>query len=277
VGLPETIERTRGAIVQVMYTIDGLSQEALEELRARGPVFSQPFGTAFLVSTQGYAVTAHHVLTEIEQIEINYRDEGTHYRGLGFPYPNEERQGLVLRSNYRSIPFEVVGTDERNDLALLRLLANPFAMSASGRRSSKGQVFEPQVAILDPRRPTDGAAVAVSGFPLDQPWLITTSGHVASAWAADVGDEPNLDDADYQPDIADRYVIDAQTNTGNSGGPVYLIDSGAVIGVLINNLLANLVGEYTQLGVNANLGELVPVPYVVELMERHGVKASLAS
>lgn len=270
--LPAAIEHVRGAIVQIIYTISDLPREVLEELGATGPVFSRPFGSGFLVSAAGYVITAKHVLDRIEDFAITYREDGKHYVGIGFAYPSEERNGVILRSNFRSIPFEVAGTDERNDLALLHVKANPFALPAPQRLSSQGQIFEPRVAVLDPGRPSDGTAVAVSGFPLDQPVLITTAGHVASAWAADVASDPSLDEGDdYAPDIADRFILDVQTNTGNSGGPAFELEGGAVIGVLINNLLTNLVGEHTLLGVNANRGELTPARFVIELMEQHGV------
>jgi S1-C subfamily serine protease len=213
--LPGAIEHVRGAVVQVMYTISDLPPEVLDELGTSRPVFSRPFGSGFLVSADGYAITAKHVLDRIENFAIDYREDGRHYVGIGFAYPCEQRNGVVLRSNFRSIPFEVAGTDERNDLALLRLKANPFGMPERQRLSSQGQVFEPRVAALDPRRPSDGAAVAVSGFPLDQPVLITTAGHVASAWAADVEDAPSLDEEDeHGIDIADRFIVDVQTNSG---------------------------------------------------------------
>jgi len=272
VELPDAINQIRGAVVQITYTISGLSHEALEDLGADGAIFSRPFGSGFFISDRGHVVTAKHVLDDIEDFAIDNRDEGQHYVGIGVAFPNIEGHGVQRRGTFRSIAFDVVGTDDRHDLALLRLVRNPFAMSRQDRTSSQGQLLEPSLAVLDATRPRDGASAAISGYPLDQAALVTTAGHIASGWAVDIKNQLISDGAGgYEPtDIADRYLADIQTNPGNSGGPAYSLGSGAVLGVLVGAILTHVVGD-SSLRSSANLAEVVPAQFVVELAAKHGV------
>jgi S1-C subfamily serine protease len=269
--LNDVIDEIRGTVVQITYTITGLPHELLVELGADGAVFSRPSGSGFFISDAGHVITANQVIDEIKEFAIDY-PEGNHFIGVGLPFPNEERKGVGLRGTFRSIKFEVLDTDERNDLALLRPVDNPFAMPPQKRRSSRGQALEPSVAVLDESRPHEGVPVAISGFPLDQAALVTTAGHLASAWLVDIKGQLIPDGmGNYKPsDIADRYLADVQTNSGNSGAPAYLIESGHVIGVLKGALTTTVVGN-DELRTSANLAELVPARYVAELAVRNQV------
>ena len=179
--LPHVIDQIRGAIVQITYTIDGLSRETLLELGADGAVFSRPFGSGFFISDAGHVITAKHVLDGIEEFAISYADEGQHHVGIGVAFPNVEGPGVQHRGTFRSIRYKVVGTDDRHDLAFIQVAKNPFAMPKRQRTSTRGQILEPTVAVLDPTRPRDGTPAAVPGYPLDQAALVTTTGHIASA------------------------------------------------------------------------------------------------
>src|SRR5438132_584434 len=55
--------------------------------------------------------------------------------------------------------------------------------------------------------PADGEPIAISGYPLAEPTLVTTSGHIACSWTIH----------NHQ----DHYLADVTANPGNSGGPVY--------------------------------------------------------
>lgn len=270
--LQEVIEEIRGSIVQVTYTISGLPHDTLDELGADGAVFSRPFGSGLFISDAGHVITAKHVLDEIDNFAIDYSGEGHHIVGVGLAYPNEEGEGVQWRGTFSVIKFDVVATDERNDLALLRLVRNPFLMSEQRRTSSHGQVLQPSAAVLDTTRPRDGTRAAVSGYPLDQAVLVTTAGHVASAWSVDITNQLIPDGAGGygSTDITDRYLADIQTNAGNSGGPAYRVETGAVIGVLIKPLMTSVIGD-SSLQTSANLAQLVPARYVADLATRNGV------
>ena len=47
-------------------------------------------------------------------------------------------------------------------------------------------LLEAFLAQGEDRRPREGERGAVSGYPLNEPSLVTTSGHIASAWGIDI-------------------------------------------------------------------------------------------
>jgi S1-C subfamily serine protease len=89
------------------------------------------------------------------------------------------------------------------------------------------------------------------------------------------------------PKIQDLYLLDIHLNHGNSGGPVYSPDTGAVIGVadayqLDDVMVEGLPGSEPEqahdkdtgraLKTNAGLGVVVPARYVVDLLKKNNVK-----
>jgi S1-C subfamily serine protease len=121
------------------------------------------------------------------------------------------------------------------------------------------------------REPRDGEAIAVSGYPLEHPALITTSGIVASAFSIDVAERedpacPRM----TIPDVADAYVADVAANPGNSGGPVYLEESGEVISVCVSFRIATAEAEGVDpFSYNSGLTTVVPFRYAAEVLARH--------
>jgi hypothetical protein len=107
------------------------------------------------------------------------------------------------------IKFNVVATDDRNDIALLKLKTNPFTLGEEARRSSSGRPLSLGVAKLRTARPRDGTAIAISGFPLMESVLVTTAGGIASAWSVDYRDALIPDgQGGYKPaDIAQKHLL----------------------------------------------------------------------
>lgn len=237
VQLPDAIDQARGFVVQVTYTITGLPYSRLRQLDARGAVWSVPVGTGFVVSDAGWIITAKHVVDCLPTIQTQV-PEGQHIVGAGFAHQSK------LPGTFRVIKFDVVATDARNDIALLKLRTNPFTLREEERRSSSGDPIALGVAQLRTARPRDGTAIAISGYPLMESVLVTTAGSLASAWSVDFQDALAPDgQGGYKPaDIADRYLADVQANPGNSGGPAYQLVDGAVIGMLVATRLTPVEG-----------------------------------
>jgi serine protease Do len=149
--------------------------------RQFGQQFQQPQhramkgeGSGFFISTDGYAVTNYHVVDHAKSVSVTTDD------------------GKVHTAN-------VVGIDERSDLALIKVDGDNFTY----------------VNFAD-RAPRIGEWAVAVGNPFGLGGTVTAG--IVSATGRDIG----------SPD--DYIQIDAPINRGNSGGPTFDTD-GNVIGV----------------------------------------------
>ena len=276
--LPEAIDFMQPSIVQ----ISALVEEPPGPLQHPARTNIHPLGSGFLVSVDGYAVTARHVVQAFESLQA----EGPKTLMVGLAVPNVEDAELSIRANFSFTRCEVVDEDVRHDLALLKLKANPFTDEKVPLKSPiKAVSYIHRVATLGPpTRPRDGDAIAVSGYPLNQKVLITTSGHLASSWSSNSvpAQVPGAPPGVLVPDIADLYVGDMHVNFGNSGGPVYLVEQGKVIGVCVAYRTAPVTfgdgnqeparAEDRPLSFNSGLADIVPVRYVIDLLKKNNIK-----
>ena len=106
--------------------------------------------------------------------------------------------------------------------------------------------------------------------------LVTTSGHVASAWSSTtVLVRPPRAPAGFEmPRMLDRYLVDVEVNPGNRGGPVYCVEDAGIIGVAVSTKAASVTGRVSDPGVyGVGLAHVVSAQYVVDLLNKHGVRA----
>lgn len=133
-------------------------------------------GSGFVVSADGYVVTNNHVIDGATKIQVSFDD-------------------------LEKIDADLVGTDPRTDLALLKMKSDktfPFVDFASGK-------------------PRVGDWALAIGNPFGLGGTVTVG--IVSALARDINEGPY-----------DFMQIDAAVNKGNSGGPTFNLD-GKVIGV----------------------------------------------
>lgn len=142
--------------------------------RRRRPSLAQ--GSGFIISSDGYVVTNHHVVGDATEISVTM-DNGEKYDA------------------------EIIGTDERTDLALLKI-------------ESKKKF--PYVEFSDKKARVGDWVLAV-GNPFGLGGTVTAG--IVSARKRDIGSGPY-----------DFLQIDAAVNRGNSGGPAFNLN-GKVIGV----------------------------------------------
>jgi len=167
------------------------------------PVSVEGAGSGFLFDPRGYILTNYHVIQGAQAIEVTLGDR-THYSA------------------------RIVGGDERNDVALIRIDA------PQGKRL-------PVLAMGDSDALQVGQSVLAIGNPFGFESTLTTG--VVSALKRTVRTSP-------QTFIDGAVQTDAAINQGNSGGPL-INTRGEVIG--INSAI------YTPSGATAGIGFAIPI------------------
>ena len=150
-------------------------------------------GTGVIVSDDGYVLTNNHVVADANEVEVKLMDK-------------------------RTFRAEVVGTDDKTDLAILKIEASGLIPAILGD-SDAIEVGEWVIAVGNP-------------FGLEQ---TVTTGIVSAKGRA------NLSIAEYENFIQ----TDAAINPGNSGGPLVNL-KGEVIG--INTAISTRTGGYMGIG-----------------------------
>ena len=142
------------------------------------PRREQGLGTGFIISTDGYILTNNHVVSGADEV-------------------------IVKLSDGREIKGEIKGTDEKLDLALIKISDKDAFHAADLGDSDILEVGEWVMAIGNP-------------FGLSQ----TVTAGIVSAKGRVIGNGP----------YDDFIQTDASINPGNSGGPLFNSD-GKVIGI----------------------------------------------
>ena len=172
-------------------------------------------GSGFVISKDGYILTNHHVVDGADEIVVRFSDR-------------------------REFTAEVVGTDRRSDLALLKI-------EASGL---------PVLEFAEPDRLKVGAWVLAIGSPFGLDYSASVG--IVSAIGRSI---PTEKGENYVPFIQTDVAI----NPGNSGGPLFNLD-GEVVG--INSQI------YSRSGGSIGLSFAIPASVaigVVEQLKKNGV------
>jgi serine protease Do len=168
-------------------------------------------GTGFVISDKGLIVTNNHVVDGVDKIEVVFSD-GT-----------------------RS-PAEVVGTDPKTDIALIRAKAD--------------RTYVPlPLGNSDDLLPGDWVIAVGNPFGLDH----TVTAGIVSALGRDIGQGP----------YDDFIQTDAAINPGNSGGPLL-------------NIAGEVIGINTAINPQANtIGFAVPINMAKEILPQLEEKGSV--
>ena len=167
---------------------------------------SQSLGSGFIIDEDGYVVTNHHVIRNADEIIVRLNDR-------------------------RELKAEVIGSDARSDVALLKVDADNLPTVKVGR-SETLKVGEWVMAIGSP-------------FGFDH----SVSVGVVSAMGR------NLPSENYVPFIQTDVAI----NPGNSGGPLFNLD-GEVVG--INSQI------YSRTGGFMGLSFAIPVDVAMDVINQ---------
>ena len=158
-----------------MPGMGGQGGEGGEDAHPKG---GMAVGSGFIISADGYAVTNNHVVKDADQVSVTMKD-GTEYKA------------------------EVIGTDPKTDLALIKI-------------DGEGKKFD--YVAFTKGEPRVGDWVMAVGNPFGLGGTVTTG--IVSALGRDIGSGPY-----------DNFMqIDAAINRGNSGGPAFNLE-GEVVGI----------------------------------------------
>jgi len=166
-------------------------------------------GSGFVISEDGYLLTNNHVVANADEI-------------------------IVSLSDRREYKAELIGSDERSDVALLKIEANELPAVKIGK-STDLKVGEWVVAI---------------GSPFQLNFSVTAG--IVSAKGRSI---PNGSDSSYVPFIQTDVAI----NPGNSGGPLFNLE-GEVVG--INSQI------YTRSGGYMGVSFAIPIDYAMDIVEQ---------
>jgi len=258
-------------------------QDAIEVIRPSVVQFSvktnifskhEQFGSGFIINDDGYIVTCAHVVQQAELLK-----KTGHSVTIGLAYPKiDDPEGITMKYGFYHLDATLLKVDQANDVALLKMNPNPFEISPISAVVIIGgddPVPLYKECTTSTNRPRDGDSIAVSGYPLNSPTLITTVGNLASGWAS--SDRQVTEDGENKIVQSDTYLVDISVNPGNSGGPTYRSEDGRVIGVCTAYQNAPLMfidqkGGWAEIderpvGINSGLCIVTPIKYVLDLLK----------
>jgi Do/DeqQ family serine protease len=161
----------------------------LDDRKDRDPAWKLPApparseGSGFIIRGDGVIITNHHVIAAAEKLRVRLKDG-------------------------RAFPATVIGTDDKTDIAVLRIEAKDL----------------PAVEMGDSQALRVGQLVCAIGTPFNQDYSFTVG------WVSGKGRTNLLGPTSTTILYEDYIQTDAFINPGNSGGPLFNI-RGEVVGI----------------------------------------------
>ncbi|MCF6355430.1 MAG: serine protease [Candidatus Polarisedimenticolaceae bacterium] len=227
--LPNTVDTIRPSIVAIGTIMPTRSPKA------------QFMGTGFVVGDGRHIITNHHVIPKI--VDYARRETLAIFQGRG-------KQAKGRKAT-------VVATDAVHDLALLAITGEPL----------------PALKLGDSATVREGELYAFTGFPIGMVlglYPVTHRGIVSAITPIVI---PALNSRQLEVKHIRRmknpfnvFQLDATAYPGNSGSPLYSIDTGQVLGV-VNSVLVKNTKE-SALTNPTGISYAIPVKYVHRLLNR---------
>jgi S1-C subfamily serine protease len=220
----EALSRVRRAVCSLGSIRIPFEEYLADPTRGRFEIM----GTGFLVEPM-FVLTCGHVVAALD-LERRKSGERPYGQGAEFGYPDLKAAGewtTAIR------PFEVVHSDERTDLAVLKL--------------TKGVEAEPVAIATEDFIPLVGDPIGLCGYPHGS--KLTTRGSAIDRVGPLVQTGIVAALSPFETKAPDRIVMDLATGGGASGSPIFRPEDGVVIGFLMEGQ----VGPYASFSIARTL------------------------
>lgn len=205
-------------------------------------------GTGFVVGDGNLVVTNAHVIESLGSTSDDSGSVAVHATGAS------------VHTGVRRA--EVIALDRAHDLALLRFEGSPLPALELGPASTAHE----------------GQSVAFIGFPLGSALGLSPVAHrgMVSAITSVALPSPSARQLDSRAIKAlkdgafDLLQLDATAYPGNSGGPLFDADTGAVVGVV--NMVALKGTRESALTHPTGISYAIPVEHVLNLLSRETLR-----
>ncbi len=214
-------ERKRKALEQRIAELEKKNKELQQPKKQQKAQPKSGSGSGFFISKLGHIITNQHVVNKCSRITVG-------------------------DSIDKQVPAELLETDKRNDLALLKTTSLKLASAETKSLIQKLSIEIVPLATAGLMRGNDvklGEDVLVAGFPYGDIFsknIKVTKGIVSSTTGI--------------KDDSGQFQLDAAVQPGNSGGPIY-DKYGNIVGVVVAQLnkfkMAKAIGSLPE---NVNFG-----------------------
>lgn len=189
---PDEDEREAQKGFELLFEESGKGGKDREGPWKLPPIPSRSEGSGFVLRAEGVIVTNNHVIADAEKLVVRLKDG-------------------------RSFPAKVMGTDDKTDIAILKIDAKDL----------------PAAELGDSDALRVGQLVCAIGTPFNQDYSFTVG------WVSGKGRTNLLGPTSATLLYEDYIQTDAFINPGNSGGPLFDVE-GKVVGM---NTLINGIGR----------------------------------
>lgn len=191
-------------------------------------------GSGFIISEKGYVCTCAHVVSGKQ---------------------GQLRVSVIGKGEYPHAPSQVILVDNERDIAIIKLPPPPPEKSEEIK-------FIP-VKLGNSLSIEEGKEVAFCGFPFGGG---TGGGFTASTTKGIVS---AIRPKEIDGEIVQHFQLDAMTMEGNSGAPLFDIETGEIIGIINARFDPLMLGNIPQivvggrpLGFPTNIGFAMPINLV---------------
>ena len=224
------IEKNKNSVILVELFMPGDNNQSKLSIR----------GTGFIISTNGEFITNAHVYNQIPESERQYL-------GVNIPTKADEK-GIT---HYKRFKAELIKIDIENDLALMKIMPE------------NNEKFLPLTDFGDSETVLVGDGVIFLGYPLALELLVMKFGITMNANQCIISAVKRRKNGSLH-----FFMVDTHINNGSSGSPVFLKNTGKIIGITSGKISTKVeTPDKKVFDIPANIGICRPINYVKELIK----------